>query len=200
MPGVELLGHRFGSQLFPVLFKWFILSVSQITACKIVALFVSCVKAETGTTHPAGLYILSNKAGLNLIWSLQAWLDISTVKGSRELCIDSLIKTFQMFVARSLLTGTRSVIPDSKVLPYIIFCYGICILLPVWCQSSLKNFLSTNLFSKHSTAPCACCPLCDMLLNSGNHLRERSIKEISPSGELFRLVWIFSLEFCILFG
>lgn len=121
MLGVELLGHRFGSQLFPVLFKWFILSVSQKTACKIVALFVSCVKAETGTTHPAGLYILSNKAGLNLIWSLQAWLDISTVKGSRELCIDSLIKTFQMFVARSLLTGTTSVIPDSKVLPYIIF-------------------------------------------------------------------------------
>lgn len=52
--GVELLGHWFGSQLFPVLFKWLISSVFQITACKTtLTLFVLCIKAEIGTTHPA---------------------------------------------------------------------------------------------------------------------------------------------------
>lgn len=132
------------------------------------------------------LYTLSNTAGLNLVWSLQARLDINTAKGNREFCIDSLIKTFQMFVTRSLLTGTRSVILYSEVLPYIIFCYGICILLPVWWQSNLKNFLPTAL--KHKSAPYTYCPLCDMILNSGIILERGKLKKNSPQGKLFRLV------------
>jgi len=45
----------------------------------------------------------------------------NTVKDNSIFCIDSLIKTIQILVTRSLLIGIRSIIPDSEVLPYIIF-------------------------------------------------------------------------------
>lgn len=94
----------------------------QITACTtILTLFLLCIKVERGTIYLAEYtYCLTQQVSIFFGVSKHD-CNANTVKGNSVFCIDSLIKTNEIFVTRSLLTRTRSIIPDSEVLPYIIF-------------------------------------------------------------------------------
>lgn len=122
MRGVELGRYGFRSQLFPILSQWLKPSVFQIAASTtVLTLFLLRIKVEIGTIYLAEYtYCLTQQVSI-LFGASKHDCDANTVKGNRVFCIDSLIKIIQRFITRSLLTGTRSIIPDSEVLPCIIF-------------------------------------------------------------------------------
>lgn len=118
---MDLGRQGFTSQLFPILSPWLKPSMFLIIPCTtILSLFLLDTKVNRGTIYLAELkYCLTHQVSV-LFGASKHDCGASTVKGNSVFCTDSLMKTVQVFVTRSLLTGT-SILSHTLKFSHILF-------------------------------------------------------------------------------